>query len=65
MKKVIWALVVIALGVGAYFMFSKPAEEAVEAPVAEETCSGTCADCAGGCDSTALCASCDSTAVAE
>jgi hypothetical protein len=64
MKKVIWALVVIALGVGAYFMF-KPAEEAVEAPVVEETCSGSCADCAGGCDSTALCASCDSTAVAE
>ncbi len=65
MKKVIWALVVIALGVGAYFMFNKPAEEVVEPTQTEQGCTGSCADCAEGCDSTALCASCDSTAVAE
>lgn len=65
MKKVIWALVVIALGVGAYFLFANKSAEAVEETVVEEVCSGSCADCAGGCDSTALCASCDSTAVAE
>ena len=64
MKKLIWVLVVVALAVGAYFLFNKPAEVVEEAAV-EETCTGSCADCAGGCDSTALCASCDSTAVAE
>ncbi len=57
MKKAIWALVVIALGIAAYILFfNKPAEEAVvETPVVE------------ACDSCACCinAACDSTAVAE
>ena len=56
MKKAIWALVVIALGIAAYLLFfNKPAEEAVvETPVV-------------ACDSCACCihAACDSTAVAE
>ena len=57
MKKAIWALVVIALGIAAYLLFfNKPAEEVVvEEPVVE------------ACDSCACCinAACDSTAVAE
>ena len=57
MKKAIWTLVVIALGIAAYILFfNKPAEEAVvETPVVE------------ACDSCACCinAACDSTAVAE
>ncbi len=65
MKKVIWLLVVIALAVGAYFLFSPKAEAPVEEVVAAGHCGGNCADCAEGCDPNALCASCDSTAVAE
>jgi hypothetical protein len=57
MKKAIWALVVIALGIAAYLLFfNKPCEEAAcEAPVAEQ------------CDTCACCnvEACDSTAVAE
>lgn len=59
MKKAIWALVVIALGIAAYLLFfnkSCACEEApAEAPVAEQ------------CDSCACCSleGCDSTAVAE
>lgn len=57
MKKAIWALVVIALGIAAYLLFfNKPAEEVVvEEPVVE------------ACDSCACCTNvaCDSTAVAE
>ena len=39
-------------------------ENAAEA-VVEEVCTGSCADCAGGCDPEALCAACDSLAVEE
>ena len=65
MKKVFMSLAVVA----AMFAMASCAccnnsENAEAAPV-EETCSGSCADCAGGCDPNALCASCDSTAVAE
>ena len=65
MKKVFMSLAVVA----AMFAMASCAccnnsENAEAAPV-EQTCSGSCADCAGGCDPNALCASCDSTAVAE
>ena len=65
MKKVFMSLAVVA----AMFAMASCAccnnsENAEAAPV-EETCSGSCADCAGGCDPNAVCASCDSTAVAE
>lgn len=61
MKKVIWALVVIALGVGAYFMFAPKEAEVVAEPEAVEACCDSCAVC----DSAAACDKCDSTVVAE
>lgn len=58
MKKAIWALVVIALGIAAYLLFfNKPCEEAVVEEAAVEQCCDSCACC----DSVA----CDSTAVAQ
>lgn len=60
MKKVIWALVVIALGLGAYYMFA-PKAEVVAEPEAVEACCDSCAVC----DSAAACEACDSTVVAE
>ena len=59
MKKVIWALVVIALGIGAYYMFAPKAEVAAEQT--EDVCCGCCEEC----DSAAVCTECDSTVVAE
>ena len=65
MKKVFMTL---AIAAGMFAVAScaccNNSENAEAAPV-EETCSGSCADCAGGCDPNAVCASCDSTAVAE
>lgn len=55
MKKAIWALVVIALGIAAYLLFFNKPAQVVEETVVE------------ACDSCACCvhAACDSTAVAE
>lgn len=58
MKKAIWALVVIALGIAAYLLFfNKPAEEVVVEEPVVEACDSCCACCNH--------AACDSTAVAE
>lgn len=55
MKKAIWALVVIALGIAAYLLFfNQPAQDVSEEPVVE------------ACDSCACCNhACDSKSVAE
>ena len=60
MKKVTWALVVIALGIGAYYMFAPKQAEVVEAEAVE-----ACCDSCAVCDSAATCDKCDSTVVAE
>ena len=66
MKKVFMAMAIAAaMFAAASCACCNNSENAAEAPAAAEHCSGSCADCAGGCDPNALCASCDSTAVAE
>lgn len=64
MKKVIWALLLIALGVAAALYFTKDNQPQ------EETCCECCAECDSAatcenCDSTAMCEKCDSAVVAE
>ena len=56
MKKVIWSLLLIALGVAAALYFTKDNQ-----PQEEQQCCECCAEC----DSAATCETCDSTFVAE
>ena len=65
MKKVFMAMAIAAaMFAAASCACCNNSENAAEAPAAADHCSGSCADCVDGCGET-LCASCDSTAVAE
>ena len=62
MKKVFMAMAIVAAMFAAASCACSNNSEAVEEVAGG--CNGSCADCADGCGDT-LCASCDSTAVAE